>query len=337
MKKNNWNKILIVQTASLGDVVLATPVIECLSTEYPEAKIDFLLKHGYQNLFSDHPKLHHVFVWDKREKKYARLWELIQMVRAEQYDAVINLQRFASTGLLTALSGSKHRIGFDKNPFSLFFTHRVKHKIGTGQNLPHETERNLQLVKDFSSCQGARMKLYPRPHDFAKVSQYKTSAYITVSPASLWFTKQFPVEKWVEFLSGLDAGLNVYFLGAPGEKPLCEEIIRKSGHQNSLNKAGALSFLESAALMKDALMNYMNDSAPMHFASAMNAKTCAIYCSTVPEFGFGPRADHAAIVQTKKELSCKPCGLHGHKACPEGHFDCALTIKVQQLHEALES
>ncbi|MBE0650870.1 MAG: glycosyltransferase family 9 protein [Bacteroidales bacterium] len=330
-------KILIIQTASLGDVVLATPIIECLSEEYPNAKIDFLLKYGYQDIFKQHPKLHNIFIWDKREKKYARLWELINIVRENNYDAVINVQRFASTGLVTALSRSGIRIGFDKNPLSLFFTQRVKHWIGTEKNLPHETERNLELIKSISNCHEAKMKLYPQDHDYAKVSQYKTSEYITIAPASLWFTKQFPVEKWIEFISTLDQNIRIYFLGSSKEKQICEEIINRSGHKNSLSLAGTLSFLESAALMKDAQMNYMNDSAPMHFASAVNAKTCVIYCSTVPEFGFGPRADNAVIVQTHKELSCKPCGLHGHMACPQKHFDCAFTIDVKQLTDSLES
>ena len=325
-------KILIIQTASLGDVILSTPIIECLSTAYPLAQIDFLLKYGYEGVFRHHPKLHHIMVWDKSEKKYARLWELIRIIRENRYDAVINVQRFASSGLMTALSGADIRIGFNKNPLSLFFTHRVKHRIGTGPNLPHETERNLQLLQSITtSCRDARMKLYPQPHDYARVSQYKTTSYITLAPASLWFTKQFPIEKWIEFAARLDEDLRIYFLGSTKEKEMADEIIRKSGHKNSLNLAGTLSFLESTALMKDAVMNYMNDSAPMHLASAINAKTCVVYCSTVPEFGFGPKADGAHIVQTDKTLSCRPCGLHGHQACPKKHFDCAHTIEVKEL------
>jgi heptosyltransferase-2 len=336
LKKNvRLKKILIIQTASLGDVILSTPIIECLSAAYPHAKIDFLLKYGYEGIFRHHPKLHHIIVWDKSEKKYARLWELIRIIRENNYDAVINVQRFASSGLMTALSGAKIRIGFNKNPLSLFFTHRVKHRIGTVKNLPHETERNLKLLQSITSCPDAKMKLYPQPHDYASVSQYKTTSYITLAPASLWFTKQFPTEKWIEFAARLDEDIRIYFLGSPKEKQMADEIIQKSGHRNSLNLAGALTFLESTALMKDAVMNYMNDSAPMHLASAINAKTCVVYCSTVPEFGFGPKAEGANIVQTDKALSCRPCGLHGHQACPKKHFDCAHTIEVKELLDVL--
>jgi heptosyltransferase-2 len=89
----------------------------------------------------------------------------------------------------------------------------------------------------------------------------------------------------------------------------------------TVNLCGKLNLLQSAALMQNAEMNFVNDSAPLHIASAMNAPVTAIYCSTVPEFGFGPLSDHFKILQVEK-LSCKPCGLHGYKSCPKGHFKC---------------
>jgi heptosyltransferase-2 len=83
--------------------------------------------------------------------------------------------------------------------------------------------------------------------------------------------------------------------------------------------------------MKDAAMNYVNDSAPMHFASAVNAPVTAVYCSTIPSFGFGPLSDIKYIVEIKEPLDCRPCGLHGYKACPRGHFHCAWHITDDQL------
>ena len=122
---------------------------------------------------------------------------------------------------------------------------------------------------------------------------------------------------------------------SPKEIKLCDQIIDSSQHANSLNLAGKLSFLESTALLKDAQMNYVNDSAPMHLASAINAPTTAVFCSTVPEFGFGPLATKSFIIQTNENLDCRPCGLHGLPKCPKKHFDCALTIDKQQLLNTL--
>ncbi|HEV9038701.1 MAG TPA: glycosyltransferase family 9 protein, partial [Puia sp.] len=82
-------------------------------------------------------------------------------------------------------------------------------------------------------------------------------------------------------------------------------------------------------------MNYVNDSAPMHFASAVNAPVTAVYCSTLPEFGFGPLSDDSHIVQIAQHLDCRPCGLHGYKACPLGHFNCAHKIENGQLMQTM--
>lgn len=103
----------------------------------------------------------------------------------------------------------------------------------------------------------------------------------------------------------------------------------------TVNLVGQLSFLSSAALMKGAVMNYVNDSAPMHFASAVNAPVTAVYCSTIPAFGYGPLSDESFIVETPIALYCRPCGLHGHAQCPEGHFNCAMQIHVEQLLKTL--
>lgn len=83
-------------------------------------------------------------------------------------------------------------------------------------------------------------------------------------------------------------------------------------------------------------MNYVNDSAPMHFASAVNAPVTAVYCSTLPSFGFGPLSDKRFIVEVKEPLPCRPCGLHGRKACPLGHFKCAYNIREEQLLKSME-
>jgi len=139
------------------------------------------------------------------------------------------------------------------------------------------------------------------------------------------------VEKWIEFLNQVPENLKVYILGAPGDKTLGEKIRTTTSNKNVYNLCGELSFLQSVALQKDAKMNFVNDSAPMHLASATNAPVTAIFCSTVPAFGFGPLSDNSAIVESQSELPCRPCGLHGHTTCPEKHFLCARSINNSQL------
>jgi heptosyltransferase-2 len=324
-------RILVIQTAFIGDVILATPIVEKLHQFYPEAKIDFLLRKGNESLFTGHPFLNEILIWDKKNNKTVNLLKLIGTVRRTKYDILINVHRFASSGIITFLSGAKERIGFDKNPFSFCYTKKAKHVIGNGK---HEVERNLELIVSFTDKEFARPRLYPTPGDFESVKEYKTSPYICIAPSSVWFTKQFPAYKWVEFLDKPTIH-KVYLLGAASDRELCEQIIRSSINKNILSLAGKLSFLQSAALMKDAVMNYSNDSAPLHIASSINAPATVLFCSTIPAFGFGPLSDKSYIIETKETLDCRPCGLHGFKACPKTHFKCAKTIKVEQLLEVL--
>ena len=137
----------------------------------------------------------------------------------------------------------------------------------------------------------------------------------------------------MEFLRVLPAEYTVYLLGGPADQELCRSIVSETGRGKDLS--GQLSFLQSAALMKGAAMNYVNDSAPMHFASAVNAPVTAVYCSTIPGFGFGPLSDVKFMVEIKEPLDCRPCGLHGYKACPRGHFNCARHIQDRQLLQTL--
>jgi len=212
------------------------------------------------------------------------------------------------------------------------FTKKITHLIADGQ---HEIDRNHELIRSFTDDVPAKPKLYPTEADYTFTKDFKKKSYICIAPASVWFTKQYPKEKWVSFINKLPAELQVYLIGAPSDQSMCAQIIGSTVHKQVISLAGKLSFLQSAALMKDALMNYVNDSAPLHFASSVNAPTTAVYCSTVPSFGFGPLSDTRFIVEKLETLYCRPCGLHGYKACPEGHFRCALEINDEQLLQSL--
>lgn len=320
--------ILIVQTAFIGDVILATPLIEKLKRFYPDSQIDFLLRKGNEGLLKGHPKLNEVLIWDKTKSKYNSLAKLTTQIRKNKYDVLINLQRFASSGFLTTSSNAAMKIGFTKNPFSFAFTHKVPHVIDRKM---HEVDRNLSLIEHLTDASFQRPVLYPSDSDYQKVAQYQSIPYFCIAPASIWFTKQYPIEKWVELIDKLNPERKIYLLGAPSDIDLCATIKNNSVNSNVTILAGELTLLQSAALMEKARMNYTNDSAPMHIASAVNAPITAIFCSTIPEFGFGPVSDNSVIIETQEKLECRPCGLHGKKACPEGHFKCAHTIDVNQF------
>lgn len=325
-------KILVIQTAFTGDVVLATAILEKLHCFFPGAQLDFLVRKGNEGLLKDHPFIHETIVWNKKENKKKNLFNIFKNIRKEKYDAVINLQRFASTGLLTAFSRAKQKIGFDKNPFSFLFTQKIKHDLSSNK---HEVERNNELIEHLTDGSFTKPRLYPSLKNFDEISKFTLKPYVCMMPASVWFTKQYPFEKWIDLIENFPAEYTIYLLGGKDDLPLCEKIKSEVTSKAVEVLAGQLNFLSSAALMKGAAMNYTNDSAPLHFASAVDAPVTSIFCSTVPAFGFYPLASKSFIVETKEILACRPCSLHGLKACPLGHFKCAYTIETNQLLSTL--
>ncbi len=333
-------KVLIIQTAFIGDVILATSLVEKLHRFYPEASIDFLVRKGNESLLNNHPKIKELIIWNKKQNKLGNLLKLILSIRKKKYHYIINAHRFASSGLIVALSGAKTTIGFDKNPLSFLYTKTIKHEI-KADGTKHEVERNLELIASITDNSFEMPKLYPSESDIDFIKEFKQEAYVCVAPASVWFTKQFPKEQWVKLITLLLSGswknirndkkdLKIYLVGAPNDFDLCESIKKNFDEKEVKNFAGKFSLLQTAALMHSAQMNFANDSAPLHLCSAMNANVTSIFCSTVTGFGFGPLSEDKTIIEIREQLYCRPCGLHGYKVCPQGHFRCAYGIQLEE-------
>ncbi|MEG1717556.1 MAG: glycosyltransferase family 9 protein [Bacteroidales bacterium] len=342
-----YPRILLIQTASLGDVILSTALVEELHAIFPKARLDFLTKTSNAELLKDHPYLNTLWLWDKKKKKYKHLFCLLKEIRKVHYDVVFNVQRFFSTGFLTTFSNADCKIGFDKNPWSFAWKERVVHRLDK-----QEIERNAALIAALLQDRGRRWavpikenikylpKLYPSSNHFQKVKNYKGMPYFCISPASLWSTKTWPEHKWIALsLSLLEryTDARLYFLGSSQDEKSCWNIINKITKENPTavsrmeNLAGKIDLLSSAALMQGSVMNYTNDSAPAHLAGAVYAPLTLIFCSTVPSFGFVPIGDKVRVVESKYKLDCRPCGLHGQNKCKKGNFLCAESITIEEV------
>ena len=309
---------LVIQTAFLGDVVLATALVERLCDA--GYAVDCLVRAGNESLLVEHPRLREVLIWEKRRGKYRDWWRLMRRVRAARYEVVVNPHRYAATGLWTALSRARYRVGFRQNPFSFAYTYRREHVMGDGT---HEVERNDALLVPLlgASAVAPRPRLYPTEEQRAAAAATRRP-FVCVAPASVWYTKTYPEAKWVALINRLPEGTDVHLLGGPGDVALCGRIAAAATRTCHV-RAGELSLLGSAALMAEAEMNYVNDSSPVHLASAVNAPVRVFFLSTTPALGFGPLGDDAGVRETPKALGCRPCGKTGKRACPLGHFNCS--------------
>lgn len=327
-------KILIIQTAFIGDTVLATALAVKLKAYYPDAAIDFLLRKGNEQLLQGNPLFDEILIWNKKENKYRNLIRLWREVRKREYDLLVNLQRYWATGFLTAFSGAGETRGFQSNPMSFLFSKSYPHSFNSNIS-KHEIFRNQALIADLTDENPAMPRLHIDEAAERNTDRYRNKPYLTITPGSVWYTKRYPAEKWTAFIDKVDEAFNIYLLGGKDDRALNDKIMKASGHPHVQNLAGIQTFAESFALMRTANMNYVNDSAPLHFCSALDAPVTAIFCSTSPSFGFGPLSQKSFVVETKEKLSCRPCGVHGRKSCPRKHFSCAYGIDTHQLLQTL--
>ena len=194
-------KVLVIQTAFIGDAILSTSILETLKAADEISEIHLLVRKGNESLFQDHPFLAQLHVWDKKAGKYSELRKLAREIRKQQFDCVFNLQRFGSTGWLTWRSGASRKVGFAKNPFSWTFDVKVDHPIAKkGETGLHEIERNHAMLAGITNTPMGPMKLYPGDQDFQKVEPFVQTPFVTMSPASVWFTKQLPLEQWANLM-----------------------------------------------------------------------------------------------------------------------------------------
>lgn len=332
---NPLNRVLVIQTAFIGDVILALGAVQQLKAAHPQAEIHLLVRKGNEGLATNHPDVHRIWIWDKRHK-WASLRQLLVELRAVRPDAIVCLQRFFTMGLFATLLGAGWVYGFRKNPFARFWRHAAPHELGKASDSiwQHEIDRNAAVLAPLAPGPAQHPRVYPTPADEVAVAALNIpSPYVVLAPASVWYTKQWPEQRWAELLTLLPHTITPCLVGAPGDADLCNRLASHHPHARVL--AGQLSLLQTAALMRNALRVVANDSAPLHLASAVNAPTTALFCSTLPQFGFGPLADDAVVLETPEPLACRPCGLHGKAACPEGHFRCGYGITAERVTQTM--
>lgn len=338
---SEFKKILVIQTAFIGDVILTLPMVQVLGRSFPGASIDIVVIPRASDLLANNPLFTSVLSYDKRksEKGLGGFFRQVKKLQLGKYDLAVVPHRSLRSALLARLSNIPKRIGFDRSAGKVFFTDLVRYDSGK-----HEVERNYSLLVPLGiNLQHKELpKLYPSVQDAAEVDRLSSAQgpeeeklWIAVAPGTVWKTKQWLPERFAEVAKKLSADHTVILIGGKEDEALCEEIRRSVGMTNCINFAGKLSLLQSAEAIKRCRLLISNDSAPMHIAVAVGTPVVAIFGSTVPEFGFAPFGAHDVVVETKG-LDCRPCAIHGGIKCPIKTFVCMRAIESQEILRVIE-
>jgi len=329
-------RILVVQTAFLGDIILTTPLLLALKAAHPDSFLALLTTPVGAEALRGLPELDELIVYDKkgRDRGAGEFFKIISNLRAKKFDLAISPHRSFRTALVLALSGIRVLVGFEDAALSRIYHFRIKRQKGM-----HDVERNLALlgpVAELPSNYQPRLKL-PVPVDFdlAKLGiAAGPGPLIGLAPGSAWPTKRWPARNFAGLASMLAGklGAKIILLGDKNDAGVCEEVAKADG-EAVVNLAGRTSLQELFGIISklDALVS--NDSAPVHVGSAFGIPTVAIFGPTVPGFGFGPWGNPHKIIG--RELACRPCHHHGPVECPEGHFKCMNEVSSEEVAAAV--
>jgi heptosyltransferase-2 len=318
-------KILFLQTAFFGDVIMSTPIPRALKQLYPEAEIDIVLIPATRIVYEGNTHINRIYTFDKKNplRRLPSLIGLIRQLRREKYDLALTTHISLSTSLILLLSGAKIRLGYPRLRFKNLTSDIPKSvpvvkrgllllKALSDRDFDHQTEVFIP-VGTTAAIQG-----------FLVDHSVDTNKLVTIAPGSVWATKRWLPEYFSNVLADLARhGYTCVLVGSTADRELCEDVIRTSGTQ-ALNTAGEINLLGSAELIRQSRLLISNDSAPLHLANAVKTPVLGIFGPTVKRFGCFPYREGDRVMEI--DLDCRPCGKHGHQKCPRGHFRCMREI-----------
>ncbi len=329
-------RILIIHTAFIGDIVLSTPLVKKIKESYPDSYLAYVTTPAGASILKNNPYINEIIEYDKRgsHKGLRGIYELGKRLRYENFNMVITPHRYLRSSFLSWLSRSPVRKGYDVATGSFFFTEKIHY-----DKTKHEVEKLLSFV-DCPETNNKRyeIELFPDEKSKEKIANIwksnnlENKKVVAVAPGSKWFTKQWPVEYFNEVLEEISKDKEIGIVVVGGK----EEMLIPLSNKNFIDLRGATTLLDLAEVLRKSDIVITNDSSPIHIASSsQNTKIIALFGPTVKEFGFFPWSKNSEVLEIKN-LSCRPCGIHGGKKCPEGHFKCMKEITPKKVIEIVK-
>jgi lipopolysaccharide heptosyltransferase II len=339
-------KILVIRFSSIGDVILASPLIRVLRKRFPFSQIDFVVRKQYAGLVHNNHHLNFIYEFDA-QGGFEELDRLASTIRHEKYDLIIDIHNSLRSRYIRSFSGAKEIVVINKRIFAR--TMLVRLKKNYYQDIVSVADRYIEPVGIYGIENDAWGLEIFIPDEIVfqvsgKMSSLRLRTFekvIGFCPSAKHATKRWPEERFIETGIRLARELKakVILFGGKSDTALCiaiaDGINSKSEGECATEYSDQFSLLETAAAMQFCDVIVTNDSGLMHIAAAMKKKVIAIFGSTVREFGFFPVGTENIVIE-RKGLYCRPCSHIGRSNCPEGHFRCMNEIQVNDVVEAIK-
>jgi ADP-heptose:LPS heptosyltransferase len=320
-------KFLIIRFSSIGDIILTTPVVRCLKKQFPNAEIHFVTKKNYYSLLENNPYIDQVFVLEES------LFDLLSILKSENYDFVIDLHNNLRSGIIKNYLGLfswknlflkkslLRTFSFDKLNFRKWIL--VKFKKNIMPNI-HIVDRYLATISSFGvKNDAAGLDYFIQEKDIFNLKSLPENYqknYIVYAIGGQHETKKLPLKKMIELCQTIQKPL--ILIGGKEDFVQGEQLVSEfQGKKIILNLCGKLNLNQSASIVEQSDLVYTHDTGMMHVAAALKKNIISIWGNTVPALGMYPYQTNFEVIENK-DLHCRPCSKIGYNKCPLGHFRC---------------
>ncbi|PKV66567.1 glycosyltransferase family 9 protein [Pontibacter ramchanderi] len=325
-------KILILRFSSIGDIVLTTPVVRCIKQQVPDAEVHYCTKQAFRGILEPNPYI------DKVHTLGDSLSELVQQLKAENFDFVVDLHNNLRTRIIKTRLGKSSK-SFDKLNFEKWLM--VNLKVNRLPDM-HIVDRYLAAAAPLGIQDDGKGLDYFIPAD-AEVDINTLpvgfqNRYTAFAIGAQHYTKRLPTERIIELCAQLQQP--IILLGGKEDAAVGEEIAAhfepaSINNQQStiiLNACGRYSLAGSASLVRQAKQVVSHDTGLMHIAAAFQKDIISVWGNTIPEFGMYPFRTRYKVLEVNG-LPCRPCSKIGYSKCPQGHFKCMRDIDFSAIEQ----
>lgn len=366
-------RILLIRPDHLGDMVLATPVLDALKTRLPQSHITMMVGPWSSEIVARHPAIDRLLLcpfpgFQRTSQKlltpYFQLFHYAQQLRRGQYDIAINLRPdFWWGAALIYLARIPRRVGYALTPGKPFLTRAVpfhQPEMASVSNLrlasiALATLGHEPLIEPYTPTLYP-LAFTPTHEECASIQQRLQQEGITenvpivvIHPGTGAPVKLWRSEAWAQCATALPTLLTttpqvrIMLTGSPGERPLLEEIARGISKRNGTAQPPILltdlAVGQLAALLKRALLVLGVDNGPLHLAVAQGTPTLQIFGPTDPCI-FGPWGNpqqHVVIASTQRCPTCPaiPCGRLNFRPSELPLHPCVRLVSEQAIEAAI--
>lgn len=295
--------ILIIKPSSFGDIVHALYTAEAIRTQVPEIRLHWLVRDTFAPLVRASHAVNGDIIVFERSKGIRGLFEVLLTLSQRQFDAVLDMQGLARTGLMTLAASAPLKIGrADARELSSISYHRKVRLPESGR-----TGHAVEILRCFLGALGLSEQLPDRL--YFKADRASSCCELLDGAIVIFPDSRRPEKEWQGFPElterlVLDERQRVVWMGVGGPRPpvslvdfqckAIEEQVRfrrQSGRDSEVpgfcDLRGKTTLRSLPGAIRGARLVIANDSGPMHLAAALGLSTLALFGPTDPS-RFGP-------------------------------------------------